>query len=185
MSLNNSASFFYDEFRNLVENQDYQGLLTFFNDITNEQLAVLLRRQLDRLYDPILALCRMGQSENCLELILEHGFRVSRPRFLNLLMRQEYQYIELFCNYDAPIDKTALIIAGHNSAINILNMLFERWGGTGPEMDTISYNFLKNNKYEAFNWCLQNADFYVNVERCLTYATQNDLTNFMAILQEN
>ena len=85
MSVYNSASFFYDEFRNLVENQDYQGLLTFFNDITNEQLAVLLRRQLNRLYDPILPLCRMGQSENCLELILEYGFRVSRTRFLNLL----------------------------------------------------------------------------------------------------
>jgi len=74
MSLNNSASFFYDEFRNLVENQDYQGLLTFFNDITNEQLAVLLRRQLDRLYDPILALCRMGQSENCLGVNIRTRF---------------------------------------------------------------------------------------------------------------
>ena len=33
MPLNNSASFLY-EFRNLVENQDYEGLQNFFDNIT-------------------------------------------------------------------------------------------------------------------------------------------------------
>ena len=187
MTSNNGISFYeiQEEFCNLVKNQDYEGLHTFLSNISNDILNYLKRRQLNRTFDPVRILCGMEDSEQCLELILNYAFRITRRFFLNKLLRHDYGYLQLLINNNAPIDRTALIIVGHNEDVNLLNMFFERWGETGTDMDIISFNFLKYNKFQSFNWCMQKAEFYVNVERCLVYATQNSLFNFLAILQEN
>lgn len=179
MSTDSDRLFFTKPFRKHVLNNDYDSLKELLDSLIDIEIGLL---RIDITFDPIKMLLDKHNTHSCLELLLEKEFSISRVVFIEMIANRNYTYLDILLDFGAKIDKSIIVLVGHNGDISILDIIFPLWQKTNSIMDYISFNFLKFNKYDAFKWCLDNEDFKVNINRCKEYANQNELESYINLL---
>ena len=63
-----------------------------------------------------------------------------------------------------------------------MELLYNHWERNQIDMNFVSFHLLRNRNYEAFKWCLECENFYVNLERCRIYVSSQNLNNEYRLL---